>query len=112
MKIWNIVITTVFLMIVGLAGSGCLLLDDSDAHVTCQNYDRFLYHCTDYCDVTWDCEREYRHLSYRDQVALDRCSDCLRRNVDSGTCWDCEVPEEGIYSCYRFMDSLLGVDCW
>jgi|GEM_PF-3191581 len=106
---------TLFAALTLLALSGapaCVVAGSGDGAITCSYYDDFLYYCTDTCTPTWDCESSYAYLSYRDQDRLDVCSDCLVANLDAGICADCSLPSYGVYSCYAFMEQLLGVSCW
>lgn len=92
--------------------SGCIIIgdNDNDASMTCSNLDNYLRRCTHNCETTWDCEREYKEVVWADQRALDKCASCLMNQGNS--CRDCDLPEEDIISCQRFLESFWGVSCW
>jgi len=108
-KPWRIFFALWVASSIGCIDSNRGLTDDE---ITCNNYQDFLGNCTANCDPTWDCEDNYLSLRGSDQVALDYCSDCLVQNLDNGFCSDCAVPSQGVASCHRFMNDLLGVACW
>ena len=81
-----------------------------DRAITCGHFANFQHNCTVTCSSTWDCQANYDSLDVSNQLTLDDCSDCLAANLAGGSCADCSDRYVG--SCRRFMEDLLGVNCW